>query len=222
MIYITKTSDLDPADSSWQPLLSAVRKQKLEMLKTKEDQQRSLAVELLLCYALRREYPMLKLPPEYHIDANGKPVWKDDTLYFSLSHSGQYAACAMGNAPVGIDIQQQNVKNTKALERVMTPNQLAMIRAMPPKKQKTALFDFWCLKESIVKMTGQGHLMTPVEFLFYNDNGRLGMMVEQNFLHTYSAIPGYSLGLCSQTKISSHIWNLSVQQLQTLLQEENE
>ena len=40
-------------------------------------------------------------------ETHGKPVLKDCTnLFFNISHSGDYAVCAVSKQPVGIDIER--------------------------------------------------------------------------------------------------------------------
>ena len=63
----------------------------------------SLAAGLLLDYALR-EYGLRERDMEYRENEHGKPFFKNNNIKFSLSHSGEYAVCAVSDDEFGIDI----------------------------------------------------------------------------------------------------------------------
>ncbi len=213
MIYCADISKLNVDLDSWQPLLSAARIQKIQQCKTEEQSKQSLGVELLLCYAMHQEFETTEFPLVYKRNGNGKPYFENNEIYFSLSHSGRYVACAVSNMPIGVDLQTHASNHKQAIEKVLTKNQLDMIRLLPPAKQKTALYDFWTLKESIYKCTQEGTIRTPVEFEFHNAGGRLGITYQDYNLNYYNILPNCSLGVCSQAPLSPYIFNLSVDKI---------
>ena len=217
MIYFTDATAFQVEDDKWQPLLSNARKQRISGLKQAEDKQRALAVELLLCFALTNEYPEIKLPAAYHYYGKGKPISDMEGIYISLSHSGRYVACAISSHPIGVDIQWQKETNQKAVEKVLTKNQIDMIRSMPPKKQANAYYDFWCLKESLYKLTNEGSIRQPTEFEFSNLGGRLGISKGELNLQNYSTVPGYSLGVCTEGPLPHCIFEVSAEKMKEIL-----
>ena len=217
MIYFADATAFCTEDSQWQPLLSQSRKRRMLAVKQPEDQQRSLAVELLLCFALKNEYPAIKLPAAYHYDNKGKPISDMDGIYFSLSHSGRYAACAISPYPIGIDIQWKKETSQKVIEKALTGNQIEMIRSMPQKKQADAYYDFWCLKEALYKVTNEGSVRQPTEFEFSNQGGRLGISKGELNLRNYSTVPGYSLGACVHGPLPHCIFEVSTEKIEELL-----
>lgn len=59
-----------------------------------------------LLESLLQEYYEISQPIRYGIEENGKPYLKDyQNIYFSISHSGSFVACAISKYPVGIDIE---------------------------------------------------------------------------------------------------------------------
>ncbi len=219
MIYCADIFKLDQNFDIWQPLLSPSRIQKIKQCQTPEKAKQSLGVELLLCYAMHQEYSTTQFPLNYKREGNGKPYFENKEIYFSLSHSGRYVACGVSNMPIGIDLQIHNNASKQAIEKVLTKNQLNMIQTMTPAKQKTAYFDFWTLKESIYKCTGEGSIKTPVEFEFHNAGGRLGITYKNYNLNYYNILPNCSLGVCSEAPLSPYIFNLSIEKIKnTLLQ----
>ncbi|MBR6549399.1 MAG: 4'-phosphopantetheinyl transferase superfamily protein [Clostridia bacterium] len=217
MIYFTDATAFDMNDTIWQSLLSPARKQRISALKQPEDKQRSLAVELLLCFALKNEFSNITLPASYHYDSNGKPISNMDGIYFSLSHSGRYVACAVAPYSIGVDIQWQKEADQKTVEKVLTKNQLEMIRTMPPKKQQSAYYDFWCLKEALYKVTGEGSVRQPTEFEFSNLGGRLGISKDELNLQNYSTVPGYSLGVCATGVLPHCIFQVSIEKIKEMV-----
>ena len=89
---------------------------------------------------------------------NGKPLFRDcPQISFSLSHSGDYALCAVSDRPVGCDIEEVRPLSPAIGERFFRPEEWALIREQPSQEERDALFfRFWVLKESYLKCTGLG------------------------------------------------------------------
>lgn len=107
-------------------VLSPCRQQKIARLRQAGDRYRSLGAGLALDYALRsygnglRERDM-----EYVFGEWGKPSFKDyPAIHFSLSHSGAYAICSIGESPVGNDIERIKKGRLKVAERFFTAQEL--------------------------------------------------------------------------------------------------
>ena len=217
MIYCADINKLSPDIDPWLPYLSASRIQKIKQSPNEEKVKQSLGVELLLCYAIKQEYPGCEFPLSYKKKNNGMPYMENNPFYFSLSHSGKYIACGLSAFPIGVDVQVHDPKTKSTIEKVLTKNQLDMIKLLPPAKQKTAHFDFWSLKEIIYKCTGEGSIRTPVEFEFHNAGGRLGITYHDYNLNYYNLFPNCSMGVCSKAPLSPYIFNLSVEKIKDTL-----
>lgn len=106
----------------------------------------------------------------------GKPYLTErENIYFNLSHSGEYVCVAVGDGPVGVDIQKKTM-NRKAAENV--PNtcggeekiagrffpksdreRLFACRSSFPDgnaKYRDCFFRIWSVRESYGKLTGEG------------------------------------------------------------------
>jgi 4'-phosphopantetheinyl transferase len=86
-------------------------------------------------------------------------------LRFNLSHTAGMVACVVAlDRDVGVDVEDA----TRALDpvelgqRVLSPVELASLRACSPEQQKTRFFELWTLKESYAKARGLG-LTIPFE-----------------------------------------------------------
>jgi phosphopantetheinyl transferase len=213
MIYFTDATAFSVNDPRFEPLLSPARKQRISSLKMEEDKQRSLAAELLLCFALKNEYPDVVLPPDYTYDSKGKPIYNNSQIYISISHSGRLVACGVSSSPIGIDIQQHKKDSIKAIAKRLTQSQIKMIATMPTKKQDSAYFDFCCLKESLYKVNNSTSIMQPTEFEFDNLGGRLGISFEGLNLANLNTLPGYSLGVCTDGPLPHCIFQVSAEKI---------
>lgn len=125
----------------------------------------------------------------------GKPYFTGiPGLHFSVSHSGDWWACCMGAAPLGLDLQEHAVCNQASISRrFFAPEEDAWLR-------ETAYRDFfavWAAKESLVKFTGQGmseeSLQVPVV-----RGGRVTEALPGATLRFLPAPMGYTLCLCAE------------------------
>ena len=86
---------------------------------------------------------------ELRYNDHGKPYLKGGELFFNLSHSGEYTACAISDREIGLDIQKIGLKK-HAMRKVCTPEELAQI------KTAEDFTRIWAIKESYAKAKGIG------------------------------------------------------------------
>ncbi len=87
----------------------------------------------------------------------GKPeVANDPTTHFNLAHSGELALLAIGDRPVGIDLERRRpMKNARGLaERWFHPAEVARIAAAEASLDE--FFRTWTMKEAALKLVGVG------------------------------------------------------------------
>ena len=87
-------------------------------------------------------------------NAWGKPYLPDGPE-FSLSHAGHFAVCAVGPAPLGVDIEQPRI-TMQVAARCFHPDEVDFLKALPPQAQPAALARLWTAKEAYTKYLGQG------------------------------------------------------------------
>ena len=116
---------------------------------------------------------------ESHIKrtANGKPYYEQSPNYFfNISHCATAIAVALAHTPVGIDIESPRPVKPGTLKKCCSPSEISYIfsPALPqtqqenltPEQEKRFL-NLWTLKESYVKMTGEG-LRTPLSTICFD------------------------------------------------------
>ena len=140
--------------AGWNERIAAAARFRME-----PDKRRCLCAGLALLDALEergiRPSALLKT-------ADGKPFLENhQELGFNLSHSGNYAVCAVWEREVGIDIQEIREPAASLLKFCCTEQEQEHIRrSVFPAAAFTAV---WSWKEAFMKMTGQGLMIPPKE-----------------------------------------------------------
>ncbi|MBQ0083438.1 MAG: 4'-phosphopantetheinyl transferase superfamily protein [Clostridiales bacterium] len=142
------------------------RKEKISKLKFRKDKNLSLGAGLLLEYALKEFGKGAK--SEIITGENGKPYLKDNSLYFSLSHSKNYALCGVAPFEIGCDIEFRENINLDIARRFFTKEEYEDIVSGEDSTDK--FYRYWTLKESLMKATGLGMKLPLDRFTVYLDN----------------------------------------------------
>ena len=155
-VYYTDTADQN-RDPSRFPL-SDYRVEKLRTVKASLLRNQMISAELLLNRAVKDWNPEQVFPLPIAKESNGKPVFMGLPLCFSLSHSGRYAACAISDYIVGLDIQERAAVRNALVHRSFSEKERHyLLRAQDT---DLAFTKIWSLKESYSKALGTG-LLTP-------------------------------------------------------------
>lgn len=100
---------------------------------------------------------------DYNIIAgdNGKPYFVhigQDNIYFNLTHSGDYAACVIGDKENGIDIEGARKNVLKTAKRFFSNDEYEWIAGNDNEEglQLKRFLQIWTLKEAYSKVTGIG------------------------------------------------------------------
>lgn len=166
-VYAMNVSRINPDDKSWYKYLSAKRIEKIERLKKAQQKAQSIGAELLMRHAIG-QITGDNTPVRWDTDENGKLyLTEDDGIYVNLSHSAEYAVCAVHSAPVGVDIQYCRECDMKMAERFFTAEEVGFINNSPDKK--SAFFEIWTKKESFLKAIGKGITMPLNSFSVLSD-----------------------------------------------------
>lgn len=146
--------------------LSPTRAQRIGALRRPEDRDRSLAAELLARRLLKEEFGVSH--PILHAAPGGQPILPDSGLHLSITHSGQYVACAVSEVPVGMDMEVIRPMDLAIARHVCTQEEMAYLFGRAPtdtdfrKTDNPAVlqrfFEIWTGKEAWFKMQGTGIL----------------------------------------------------------------
>lgn len=165
-----------------------------------KDKVLSLGAGLLLNFALLREVPGLRMPPQIRLGEYGKPFLAEQGApAIGLTHSGEYAACAIGRDEVGVDIEQVGSAEPDVARRCFVGQELS--RVMPDGQHVNAeeFFRLWTLKESFIKRIGTGLSLDPLRFeIFAGELKHVRQDYDTQCYHCklYEELPGYKIALC--------------------------
>lgn len=133
----------------------------------------------------------------------GKPYLKNyPNIYFNLSHSKNYVACAVSNSPVGVDIEYIKDMDWDLAQYCYHGCEYEYI--LNNKNSKKAFYEMWVLKESYMKMTGLGFRLPLNEFTIKITN-EIEVMGEDGYKLGLWDLDTYMLGVCSQTQITEPV-----------------
>lgn len=137
------------------------------------------------------------LPLQIAYESKGKPYVLHVPWHYNLSHSGDYVALAMGDAPVGIDIQQKRSYTDSLLKRFFSEAEAAAYESLcsaDVPEQNTAkenlFYTLWCRKEAYGKLLGTGLTEDVLKRNMLEDVGV--------HLYEYGELPGYCVCVCSE------------------------
>lgn len=189
--YFADVSGLDP-DREYP--LSPYRREKLKRQKNVLARKQGLGAELLLIKALESAAPGITPPLDISCGKDGKPELVDSGISFNLSHSGNFAACALSDSPIGLDIQTERDCDRRLAEKYFTAPERRFIEESDNKAY--AFTKLWCMKESAVKYIGTG-LKTPLSS-FSVELERNTACLDGRILYFYhDLVYGCHLALCS-------------------------
>ncbi|MGG5735679.1 MULTISPECIES: 4'-phosphopantetheinyl transferase Sfp [Bacillus cereus group] len=97
---------------------------------------------------------------------HGRPQLPEGMPQLSVSHSGEWVVVAFTkSASVGVDVEQMNpnVDVMKMAEGVLTDIEIAQIMKLPNEQKIEGFLTYWTRKEAVLKATGEGLLIPPVD-----------------------------------------------------------
>lgn len=109
---------------------------------------RILVQELLKEFGYTDDFSLDKLP-------SGKPVLSVPGLHVSISHAGDYAAVALADSPIGIDVEKMGQRVQRIRQKFMNEGEVAQL-------QNEADTDWmhvvWSAKEALFKFHPEGNI----------------------------------------------------------------
>ncbi len=131
------------------------------------------------------------------IGKNGKPECAG--IYFNLSHSDEMVLCVVSDRPVGCDIEKITAAPMEIAEHFFSHKERAYISASNSVTESDRrFFKLWTIKESYMKMTGEGMSLSPIRIeADPEDNSirRDGVLVSCRL--SVSVFDGYATAVCT-------------------------
>lgn len=166
------------------------RQKKARAIRDERVRAASLTAGLLLKYGLSQ----CGVPnAELQYTEKGKPYLAGGALHFSLSHSGEYAACAIDQKAVGVDIQKIVPVSQRAISRFCTASEQRYLSGS--RDFERDVIRLWALKESWLKAAGKS-AADMFNACFTLRGGTAAAGPEGFIYRLYEDIPGYILAVC--------------------------
>ena len=142
-------------------MMCECRRARVENKSLHEDRARSVAAEMLLRMALSETFGVSEEDITILEDERGAPYADKIDVHVSISHSGDYAVCAIADCPVGIDIEKIRPINMRVAERTFSVGELEYLGADGKMTDEVLLrfYEIWTAKEAYGKMLGTGILL---------------------------------------------------------------
>lgn len=145
------------------PLLPADFQNKILGYRRWQDAQLSLLGRIILSQGLKKMNKNISINDLRYTIYN-KPYFENNTVKFSISHSGNMVVCAIsGTCDIGVDLEIIN--NTVKIEDYksqMTATEWQQV--MLSDNNQVSFYDYWTQKEAVIKAQGKGHSIPMQSF----------------------------------------------------------
>ena len=184
----------------YESLLPAYRREKIARYRFEKDKLRSLAAGLLIRHEIG-EKPLV-------FGEHEKPYVKDNSLYFSVSHSGEIVAITTDSTELGMDVEALPAADRlKIADRFYHVNERAYVHEADDECR--AFCRIWTRKEAYLKCTGEG-ISTDLT-AFDTTSPPLSECIVTHDLE------GYCLSVCCDKPIAENEINISLLELKDLV-----
>ena len=204
-VFTQDISELNTEDlkEAFLPVASEYVKSKVRKLKNNGAKKETLGAYWLLHKACE-ELGLNNLDGEIATDEHGKPYFVNARdKYFNISHSHDRVMCAIGDVPVGCDVQKIGNKSERAIKiakRFFTKEEFEKLMNTEEEKERNGFFfEMWALKESYIKCVGGG-LNIPLDSFSVLE----GSTPDGFSLHSFVHSDGYKYS-CTAKKCASEI-----------------
>ncbi len=187
-------------------LMPAYRKEKIDKCRFLKDKVLSLGAGIIL-----KNYGVDENKIKFK--ENGKPY--TDKICFNVSHSGKRVFAAFSKEDVGCDVEMHKKVSISLAKRCFFDEEYNCV-VSGENLNTDRFFEYWTLKESFMKATGQGLKLPLDSFCIHkSDTVTVTHNVNKNryFFKEYNINDGYSYSVCGLTNSFSSIEKVSFEKL---------
>ena len=167
-----------------------------------EDAQRSLLGDILARYAICKRLGVRNAELVFGLNEYGKPLLiEPDGIFFNISHSGEWVACAVADSLVGIDVEMIKPVDYKIAEGFFSEIEYLFLMNQPEETRQKYFYILWALKESFIKAEGKGLSIPFDSFTVDLERKEIRLQDEENVINNKT---------CSYFKAKSDKYVLSV------------
>ena len=176
--------------------LKSQDKRRMDKILSPNRKKQSIVGKMLLDELLKTSYGISYFDVEIIYSSSGKPYINNKNIFFSISHSFDFAACCISEKEIGIDIEKIREINIHDLKWFATENEIRYIMQTSAEIKKRS-FQIFTLKEALLKMTDMSpDKMICTEFSI-NGNQIISSDCSANFL-SIEVSDHYIVALCEK------------------------
>jgi 4'-phosphopantetheinyl transferase len=188
--------------NDWQSYLGFLEEEvvlRVQRMRRKEDQQRTICAHLLAKMTLSKTYQLALSELSFIRDKKGKYQTEREDIHFNISHTGKYVACAVSSRPVGIDIEQQVPRDFLLFQTLWSEEEKQHYNLQDIK----IFYALWTAKESYGKYKGIGLHSTLTQTTILQDGAIRHIDAEHARIVPFSFAPCYSAAVCLEDSVES-------------------
>ncbi|MFN3610227.1 MAG: 4'-phosphopantetheinyl transferase family protein, partial [Hyphomonas sp.] len=163
--------------------------------------------------------------PVFGQGQHGRPYMAspDCPYSFNLSHSNALAAFAVCRAVVGVDVEQRKSLPEGVARMVFSPPEIAALEAEPEESRAVTFFQFWAVKEAVLKALGTGLSVSGRSFTIDLSGGATPRLAAADWagedarawqLLAFDPAPGFAGAVAVRTtqplRLTQHRWTFDL------------
>ena len=171
------------------PLISSEKQQSISRMRFTMDKKLRVYSEVLLRALACEALSVRNQDIQFAANKFGKPyLLNDPSFHFNISHTRSAFVAAVGDLPLGVDIEKTNKADPDVARKVFTADEYAYVFSSDDSKD-IRFNEVWTKKESYVKWTGEGWSSDPF---------KIDVLSEPIAFQTATLnIRGYVVSICS-------------------------
>jgi len=173
------------------------RQIRIQRMRSLAHRKQSLGAGLLLQMVLQQHGLSQE---QIQINPSGKPVCEG--IEFNLSHSGSLVICAVGDTPVGCDVEQLREAPRTLASRFFCEGEKDYLNGCNSDIYDKEFYRLWTMKESYMKYTGEG-MKLPLNAFEIVQGEQVRILRDGNFtdckIHECE-VAGYCISVCTKDK----------------------
>ncbi len=187
------SSVTDEEFREWFNAMSETRKESVRKLLVPQKQKLKIAADRICRKAISEFCGIPADKIEFCVSEHGKPFAKGLDVHFSISHSGDYAVCAVSDKEIGVDIEKIREINPETTKRFACESEKKYINT-----HTDGFFEIWTLKEAYFKCIGTG-LGSDIKTVSFDISKNEILCSEKGFECRFQNIAdGYICAICEK------------------------
>lgn len=204
-VYYLRLSDYqNRPDDFFLPYVSEKTAQEVRHYKNPSVRRTKLMGEGMVRLSIRALWGLTDDAYRLRKGEHGKPYVDllDLSVFYNLSHSGDYIVAVFAESEVGIDIERISRPRLEVARRFFHPGEIRQLEDADEASRKGLFFHYWSVKESFLKYIGCG-LSSPLSSFEVCCQGSEIRIMKENawqpvYIRPCAIDEGYNCYVCSE------------------------